>query len=132
MSNQPKFQLQSTVTVDGYGGAATILNVEQDGFTPQGSPKWLYTVTFGAFAPTNYNTGTTTNFNGKKNGQTLKPGTPGANNPLHKFYQGRLHDFYKPADPDIINEIPEIPSDDPQELLQRLAELEAEILGISL
>jgi hypothetical protein len=61
--------------------------MEVDGYTPQGHPKWLCSVVFG---PYNQQTGTITRFNGKKNGHTLKRGTPGISSPIHQFYAGKL------------------------------------------
>lgn len=82
--NQPKFAPGSIVNVKGYGGAAKVIKAVDDGVTPQGHVKWLYTVEFGPFSPNPYNI---TRANGVTSrnavGRTLK------------FAQGRYHDFYQ-------------------------------------
>lgn len=75
------------VNVQGYGGRAKVLNMEVDSYTPQGHPKYLCSVVFG---PYSQQTGTVTLFNGKKNGHTVKRGTPGVSNPIHQFYASKL------------------------------------------
>jgi hypothetical protein len=43
----PNFGIGDIVEVKGYGGWAKVLNMEVDGYTPQGHPKYLCTVRFG-------------------------------------------------------------------------------------
>lgn len=77
------------VNVQGYGGRAKVLNMEVDGYTPQGLPKYLCSVVFGPYS--NGQTGTITRFNGKKNGHTRsRKGAPGISNPIHQFYKSKL------------------------------------------
>jgi hypothetical protein len=82
--NLPKFAPGALVNVKGYGGAAKVIKAVDDGVTPQGHTKWLYTVEFGPFSPNPYNI---TRANGVTSrnavGRTLK------------FAQGRYHDFYQ-------------------------------------
>jgi hypothetical protein len=76
----PNFTVGDTVIVRGYGGYATVINMEADGYTPQGKTKWLCTVRFGPYQDPN----------------TLVVDLPfgpvrkGARDRFHQFYSGRL------------------------------------------
>jgi hypothetical protein len=118
------------VNVQGYGGRAKVLNMEQDGCTPptlanpQGHPKWLCSVVFG---PYSHQTGTISRFNGKNNGQTAKRGTPGLASPIHQFYAGKLTNVLDTpeARPEDLQD--KVDSMDKAALLARLAEINAKL-----
>jgi hypothetical protein len=106
----PDFTIGDIVTVRGYGGMAEVVNMEEDGVTPQGHPKYLCTVDFGPYDD--------------------MPGYALKNAPQSKYYgvgrtlkkaQGRLHQFYAGR---LTNAFPEAPE---TEFEREMREVEEEI-----
>jgi hypothetical protein len=97
-NNQPKFAPGDIVNVRGYGGAAKVIKAVDDGITPHGHTKWLYTVEFGPFSdgpasPIGYALKNTPMGKWYGTGRTLKRNQ----GKYHEFYQGRLSPFREPA-----------------------------------
>jgi hypothetical protein len=97
----PNFTIGDIVTVRGYGGHAEVINMEVDGVTPQGHPKYLCTVRFGPY----------------EDNETLRRidlpygtvGTKSKTNPRprrerqHQFYAGRLTNIFEDMEETIDN-----------------------------
>jgi hypothetical protein len=84
----PNFTIGDIVTVRGYGGAAEVLAIEEDGVNPYGRPKYLCTVRFGPY----------------EENETLKvinlpygPYRKRNRDRVHQFYAGRLTNMFPEA-----------------------------------
>jgi hypothetical protein len=109
------------VQVKGYGGAAKIVAMEEDGITPQGHPRYLCSVVFGPYSPNEKYYASKPNPRTKYYGvgQTLKhkQGT------VHQFYAGRLQPFGT-VEEQLDNKIDQM---DQAAILARLAAINAEL-----
>jgi hypothetical protein len=123
----PNFNPGDVVTVKDYCGAARVVNVEQDGVTPQGYPKWLYTVEFGAFSGSDNGPASATGYALKNApmskyygvGRTLKK----AQGRYHEFYQGKLSPFYEDDDDSVLTVEQEVRMMSREEIIEKLKEM---------
>jgi hypothetical protein len=116
----PNFNPGDVVNVKNYVGAARVVNVEQDGVTPQGYPKWLYTVEFGAFNETigyALKNAPMSKYYGV--GRTLKK----AQGRYHEFYQGKLSPFYGDDDDSVLTVVQEVRMMSRDEIIEKLKEM---------
>jgi hypothetical protein len=113
VDNMPDFGVGDVVTVRGYGGMAEVLSMEIDGYTPQGFPKYLCTVQFGAYEQ---------NETIKKINLPYGPYRKGPRDRIHQFYAGRMANaFPELAETDFEREMREV-EEEIAELKAKLAE----------
>lgn len=123
----PKYEPGDVVTVKDYAGSARIVKVDQDGITPQGYPKWLYTVEFGAFSDSDNGPASATGYALKNApmskyygvGATLKK----AQGRHHEFYQGKLSPFYEDNEDSVLTVAQEVRMMSREEIIEKLKEM---------
>jgi hypothetical protein len=107
----PNFGIGDIVEVKGYGGYAKVINMEIDGYTPQGYPKYLCTLDFG---------GLQTWVEGRK-GKKVRQ--------LHQFYASRCTNILDvDEEPQEQRQRKRSPRLSPEETQRQLREIEIEMM----